>query len=198
MCLRNISLLWVHKYFYILLSKSFTAAPFICFKADAVNFVRDTAKDWIDVFLLTITWLPQKPALSPMSLSVSGLTPLQFLSYFQCCAGQHSSVARLPSLSPRKQRQMGPPTPLRSWGLLSWPPEAETGGFSRRFCHRHSCTAQPPDWVSFQVSVGVHRHLCLTGADAATCQLSGVGSRLACRARPRLGADSFLLGDSAS
>lgn len=38
LCLRNIPLLRVHKNFYMLSSKSFTAAPFMGFKADMVNF----------------------------------------------------------------------------------------------------------------------------------------------------------------
>ena len=56
-------------------------------------FVRDAGDDWIDVFLLTTTWLAQNHALSPVSLLGSGLTPLQLVSYFWRRAGQCGSVA---------------------------------------------------------------------------------------------------------
>lgn len=85
-------------------------------------FVRNAGKDWIDVLLLTTTWLAQSHAVSSVSVgiwpdssavSVSLLAPRRAMS----------------SLSPRKQGWMGAShTPQ-----LMGPPWAGTGNFHEGF-----------------------------------------------------------------
>lgn len=53
----------VHKYFYIVFKKLCCHA-FSGFKADGINFCAECRKDWIDVLLLTTTWLAQSHAVS--------------------------------------------------------------------------------------------------------------------------------------